>query len=185
MFTNWNYMVIAVNVGGMIGFFNCIISQLQQMFCSIGYAPSFAGITGALAMLSGLVGCFIFAIIYQFYGHLETLAKLAIGLSTPFIIWSCVFGRHEDLEWLIILMFVLGGIFGFGILPLGVELGLEVAYPVDPASQVTIMNFSAQFQAALLIYLSTVLVRPLPPYLEDVEVSSPVIIIKQYLDCCC
>ena len=43
--TNKNYVVINIAIGGAVGFFNCLATQLQQFMCSRGYSSEFSGKT--------------------------------------------------------------------------------------------------------------------------------------------
>ena len=40
---NKNYMSICIAVGGAVGYFNCLATQLQQFMCSRGYSDEFSG----------------------------------------------------------------------------------------------------------------------------------------------
>ena len=40
---NRNYLTICIAVGGAVGYFNCLATQLQQFMCSRGYEDQFAG----------------------------------------------------------------------------------------------------------------------------------------------
>lgn len=43
LLTNKNYMAINIAIGGAVGYFNCIATQLQQFMCSRGYSTAFSG----------------------------------------------------------------------------------------------------------------------------------------------
>lgn len=40
---NKNYIAINIAIGGAVGYFNCIATQLQQFMCSRGYSTAFSG----------------------------------------------------------------------------------------------------------------------------------------------
>ena len=43
LITNKNYIAISLAVGGAVGYFNCLATQLQQFMCSRGYSDQFSG----------------------------------------------------------------------------------------------------------------------------------------------
>ena len=43
LITNKNYIAICLAVGGAVGYFNCLATQLQQFMCSRGYSDQFSG----------------------------------------------------------------------------------------------------------------------------------------------
>ena len=43
LLTNKNYIVINIAIGGAIGYFNCLATQLQQFMCSRGYSSEYSG----------------------------------------------------------------------------------------------------------------------------------------------
>ena len=40
---NKNYIAINISIGGAVGYFNCLATQLQQFMCSRGYSDEFSG----------------------------------------------------------------------------------------------------------------------------------------------
>ena len=41
--TNKNYLFINIAIGGAVGYFNCVATQLQQFMCSRGYSDEYSG----------------------------------------------------------------------------------------------------------------------------------------------
>ena len=48
LLTNGPYVVIVLTVGGAVGFFNSMLTLLQQFMCSRGYSNEFSGLCGSL-----------------------------------------------------------------------------------------------------------------------------------------
>ena len=63
---NKNYMSICIAVGGAVGYFNCLATQLQQFMCSRGYSDEFSGQHKFLIFLQHLLNT-------SSYFHIELL----------------------------------------------------------------------------------------------------------------
>ena len=48
LLTNKTYVVIAVCLGGAVGFFNVFVTLLQKFLCSRGYENWFSGLCGCV-----------------------------------------------------------------------------------------------------------------------------------------
>ena len=48
LLTNGPYVVIVLTIGGAVGFFNSMLTLLQQFMCSRGYSNEFSGLCGSL-----------------------------------------------------------------------------------------------------------------------------------------
>ena len=76
LLTNKNYLAINVAIGGAVGYFNCLATQLQQLMCSRGYENEFIGLCGAMLLGTGFLGSIITGLIVQKYGRMEEVAKI-------------------------------------------------------------------------------------------------------------
>lgn len=154
LLTNKNFLVLVLSVGGAIGFFNAIISQLQQLMCARGYEVWFSGLCGALVLLSGIVGGGFSTFVATKTGKLEETAKIALSVGVILIILILELLRKSGMDWGIAISLVIGGFIAFGILPLGMELSEENTYPLESSTGITIINVSAQLQGLILIAVS-------------------------------
>jgi hypothetical protein len=48
--TNPSFIVVVLTVGGSVGFFNTVLTLLQQFTCSRGYSNEFSGLCGSLLL---------------------------------------------------------------------------------------------------------------------------------------
>lgn len=55
-FTNRDYLILLVVMGGGIGMFNCLYTIIQQLVCPSGYSNSFSGLCAALMIIGGIFG---------------------------------------------------------------------------------------------------------------------------------
>ena len=76
LLTNYNFLVIVCCVGGVVGFFNCLISQIQQIACSSGYEDGVTGAGVIACLVSGLVGGVFASYLSKRTGKTEELAKV-------------------------------------------------------------------------------------------------------------
>ena len=56
LLTNKNYIVIALLTGGSMGYFNALITQMQQFLCARNYDTWVTGAVSASFMLVGTLG---------------------------------------------------------------------------------------------------------------------------------
>ena len=56
LLTNKNYLVIALLTGGSMGYFNALITQMQQFLCARNYDTWVTGAVSASFMLVGTLG---------------------------------------------------------------------------------------------------------------------------------
>ena len=81
LLTNPNFLVIVAFTGGIVGFFNCVISQLQQIACSSGYTDTITGAGIITCLVSGLFGGVFASYLSRRTGKTEELAKVRYVLS--------------------------------------------------------------------------------------------------------
>ena len=56
LLTNKNFVVIMLLTGGSMGYFNALITQMQQFLCARNYEPWVTGAVSASFMLLGTIG---------------------------------------------------------------------------------------------------------------------------------
>lgn len=146
VFTNKEFIVLFIVVGGAVGFVNAFFTQLSQLMCSRGYDNMFSGLCGSLLLGSGFVGALISGALVEKFGRIEDVAKLFFGIAVLLGIVNTQLLRKSDLDVAIAISFSLFGAFAFGVYPLGLELALEVTYPVDEAISTAMIFMSGQIQ---------------------------------------
>jgi len=172
MFMNVRFMVLFLVVGGAVGFFNVFSTQLSQFMCSRGYENTTSGITGSLLLGTGFIGAIASGLIVEKYGYIEEVSKLFYGISGIFAIIVCQFMRYPDSEVWIHLFASLFGVFGFGMYPLGLELSVEVTYPVDESIGTALIFLSGQLQGGILVLVSSMLEQDLTPAEQELSVCN-------------
>ena len=56
LLTNKNFVVIMLMTGGSMGYFNALITQMQQFLCARNYEPWVTGAVSASFMIIGTIG---------------------------------------------------------------------------------------------------------------------------------
>jgi FLVCR family MFS transporter 7 len=161
VFTNPAFLVLFLAIGGAVGFFNTISTQLAQMMCSRGYEETFAGLSGSLLLGTGFVGATVSGLIVEKFGMMEEIAKLLFGIAGIFGILIAEFLRLSDRKVWLALFCSAFGIFGFGMYPIALELSVEATYPIDESIGTAMIFMSGQIQAGVLVFLSQMLEQPL------------------------
>ncbi|TQN66881.1 MFS-type transporter, partial [Colletotrichum shisoi] len=139
-----------------VGFFNSISSLLNQMMIPYGFSDGEAGIAGALLIVVGLVASAITSPI------LDRTKKflLAIKVAVP-IIGLCYLAftwmpETRDIAGPYVVLAVLGAA-SFSLVPVALELLIELSHPVSPEVTSTIAWAGGQLLGALFIIISDAL----------------------------
>ena len=154
VFTNLKFMVLFVVMGGAVGFVNAFFTQLSQMMCSRGYDNVFSGMCGSLLLGTGVIGAVISGVIVEKFGYIEEVTKLFFGAAVLIGILITELLRESNLDVIVAISFASFGVFAFGMYPLGLELAVEVTYPVDESFSTALIFMSGQIQGGALVIAS-------------------------------
>jgi len=154
IFTNVPYLIIFFGVGGAVGFFNAISTQMSQIMSAVGYTSVFAGVCSSLLLATGFVGAIITGVAVEKWGHMIDISKAFFGLAGLSGILALQMMRLQDMQIGIALGCSLFGVFGFGVYPLGLELAVEATYPIDEAIGTAMIFMSGQIQGGILVVAS-------------------------------
>ncbi|KZT58894.1 MFS general substrate transporter [Calocera cornea HHB12733] len=132
-----DFVILTIEFGSLVGAFTAMSILLNQFMVPYGYSADTAGFVGAAFLLSGIVAACVTAPIYDRYltHHLATSARLfvsALGIIYLTLIWGI---RGNDLGG-IYAQFVLIGVCSFILLPVALELGVEVSRNAETSSAI-------------------------------------------------
>lgn len=108
-------------------------------WCAFDNVQFFAGATGGAMIILGLVGATVTGMIVDKYKRFEEVIKGCFCLAA---LGSCAFpivSRFPNMGIVIAIVLAIFGFLGFGIYPVGLELGVEVTYPVSEATSTGII----------------------------------------------
>ncbi|KAE9556411.1 hypothetical protein FO519_000296 [Halicephalobus sp. NKZ332] len=148
------FVILALGLGGGVGLFNALYNNLQPALCVKGYSDTFSGIMGALLIVSGLIGSAISGIYVDKTKKFEETIKCSLCVAGLFACSLSVSLQYENVEWWIALSIFGFGAFGFAIYPIGLELGVEVTYPVAEATSSGLMIMMGQVQGVFYVLIT-------------------------------
>jgi len=142
-----------VLMGGGVGIFNTLGTQLGQMLCATGYGSKAAGAAAGSLIITGLVGSFSLGILAKRFRKQVEICKIAFSIACIGMIFLMVALRETNFFPGIMFGLILYGFFGLGAFPLTLELAVEETYPVDPVFSEAFIHMSGQAQAVFFILL--------------------------------
>ncbi|XP_077588503.1 solute carrier family 49 member A3 [Stigmatopora nigra] len=153
------YMLLLLCLGSGVGIFTCFSTLLEQILCVQGYTNDFAGLCGALFILSGIVGAALLGLLVDKSKRFMEAIKINMSLSTLAGIAFSVVCLMQRQNVAVAAACSLFGFFGFSIYPVAMELSLECSYPVGEASSAGLIFISGQIfsigYTSLLQFLAT------------------------------
>ncbi|GKT57811.1 major facilitator superfamily transporter [Colletotrichum tofieldiae] len=139
-----------------VGFFNSISSLLNQMMNPYGFSDEEAGIAGALLIVVGLVASAITSPILDRTKKFLLAIKVAvpvIGLCYLVFVWM---PETRDIAGPYVVLAVLGAA-SFSLVPVALELLIELSHPVSPEVTSTIAWAGGQLLGAVFLIISNAL----------------------------
>ncbi|GJC89711.1 MFS-type transporter EF102 [Colletotrichum liriopes] len=139
-----------------VGFFNSVSSLLNQMMNPYGFSDEEAGIAGALLIVVGLVASAITSPILDRTKKFLLAIKVAIpiiGLCYLVFVWM---PETRDIAGPYVVLAVLGAA-SFSLVPVALELLIELSHPVSPEVTSTIAWAGGQLLGAVFLIISNAL----------------------------
>lgn len=149
---NHNFWILCVEFGCGLGAFNTLATVINQLYEPYGYTNTESGILGLLVVVCGIIGSgiegglvdythryklFIWATLLCATGSLVGMTLL---LERGYFVWQCLVSAGL-------------GFFMTPILPLTLELAVEITYPVGEATVTGMLMVSGQLVGIGLIFL--------------------------------
>ncbi|KAF9931668.1 hypothetical protein FBU30_009729 [Linnemannia zychae] len=149
--TNRQFLLLMLVFGSLVGTFNTVTSLLAIFTAPYGYSSNQAGYLGAGMVLSGLLGAFISGPFIDRTRQYKSLCKTAVPIVTACMI-GLVFAVRRDFFPGMLTLLVIAGFCAFSALPAGLELAVEITYPVTPASSTSILWAFGQLVAIIMLF---------------------------------
>ncbi len=86
LFSNKNYLILLLCIGGLFGFVNGLTSTMSQISCSVGYTSEFTGVAVSLLLFFGVIGGTAATFVYGKTGYVEEQAKITFGFIGLFVV---------------------------------------------------------------------------------------------------
>jgi MFS transporter, FLVCR family, MFS-domain-containing protein 7 len=135
-----------------VGFFNAFSTLLQQFMNPWGYSNDDAGISGAVLILTGLVvAAIISPLIDRFHAFLPVARVLVILVSTCYLVMIWVI-RPNNYAAICVICAILGAA-SFSLLPLALELAVELTHPIPPEVSAAIFWIGGEFFGGVFVII--------------------------------
>ncbi|KAB7499420.1 Uncharacterized protein Anas_08060 [Armadillidium nasatum] len=143
-FSSLSYFLLFLALGAGIGVFTAISTATQQLLCPLGYSDEQV-LMGVLVDKTKLF-C--------------EITKYAFGFGAIALIILFEFFLVPDVKGFIIVFAAIFGFFGVGSYPVGLELAVEVTYPIEESVSTAFIFLSGQLQGLIAVVLVQSLARP-------------------------
>jgi FLVCR family MFS transporter 7 len=135
-----------------VGFFNSFTTLLQQFLEPWGYSDDDAGIAGAILIGTGLIiAAIVSPIIDRYHIFLPVARVLAVVVAICYLLFISVI-RPSAYAGICFLCAVLGAA-SFSLLPLALELSVELTHPIPPEVSSSIYWIGGQIVGAISIII--------------------------------
>ena len=104
LLSNKNYIVIMGVTASSTGYFNALITQMQQFLCSRNYENWLTGAVTASFMAAGLIGGGIEMFIAGKTGQIASVGKISLNIGIFFMLATLFCMRQYDSEVAIIIL---------------------------------------------------------------------------------
>ncbi|KAF6131250.1 hypothetical protein HJG60_008108 [Phyllostomus discolor] len=154
---NKAYVVLAVCFGGGIGIFSSFSVLLQQVLCVEGYSNEFAGLCGALFIVSGILGALGLGLYVDRTRHFTEAVKVGFCLTSLVCVAFAVVSQLRGQAIALAIICALLGLFGFSVAPVATELAVECSFPVGEGAAAGLVFVLGQVEGVLVMLLLTAL----------------------------
>ncbi|KAM7418155.1 hypothetical protein PAMA_017685 [Pampus argenteus] len=156
---NKSYLVLLLSFGSGIAVFTCFSTLLEQILCVQGYNNNFAGLCGALFIVSGIVGAGVLGLYVDKTKKFVEALKINMSFTALAGIAFSVVSLMREQKVAVAAVCAAFGFFGFSIYPVAMELSVECTYPVGEATSAGLIFISGQVQSVLYIILLQALTK--------------------------
>ncbi|CAN8004154.1 unnamed protein product, partial [Ixodes pacificus] len=148
------FSFLLLSYGIITGTFYALSTLLNPVV--LDYFPgekNFAGWIGLVLIVSGLVGSWMCAVLLDKTGKFKQVTFVVYALSTVGVLaYTFVFALRS--RFLVVLVCFFLGFFMTGYIPIGLQVGSEITYPLPEGLTANMLNMSAQGMGFLLILVS-------------------------------
>ncbi|KAF5296867.1 hypothetical protein FQA39_LY12385 [Lamprigera yunnana] len=152
LFTNRSYIALLISYGVDVGVYYAISTLLNQII--IQHMPDKsedAGRIGLVLVIAGIIGSVGFGILldrFKLYKVTTLIVQLCSLIAVCLLSFSLTHGITS-----VYISAVLLGVFMTSIIPIGLEVGVELTYPEPEGTSSGLLNASAQIFGIFLTYL--------------------------------
>eukprot|EP00731_Ephydatia_muelleri_P020332 Em0013g59a len=142
-----------------------------------------SGLWAALTIFVGVTGAIIASLILDYTKLFKEVGVISFGLAVLCFVWFIEVSRLYDQSVNVVISLCVFGFFALPLVPVCMELGVEITYPVAEATSSGLLWSSVQISSVVLVLLSNILQTDLPEeqisrstcHLEVLSVSSCIV----------
>eukprot|EP00002_Diphylleia_rotans_P038059 TRINITY_DN8598_c0_g2_i1.p1 TRINITY_DN8598_c0_g2~~TRINITY_DN8598_c0_g2_i1.p1 ORF type:complete len:496 (+),score=90.89 TRINITY_DN8598_c0_g2_i1:44-1531(+) len=154
---NRGFMILLISYSICFGGFAAICTVLEPTLSEFGYSTTQSGLYGSLNVSFGMLGAYVFGHYADKYKKLHYFVFLALLGSFLSMVWfSAAIGPGR--EWMMAVSQSLLGFFMTALIPVSLDLAVEITYPQPEALSTTaLMAFSQVFGVVLVQVMTAML----------------------------
>lgn len=162
LFTNKDYLLLAISYGSGVGLISSLVTITDQLLLPYGYSDKFCGLVTSLLFGFGLLGAFAFSTAADKLLKHEAMAKIAFSLGSSFLILFVTLTRFANFDVYLAVSISAAGVFCLSLNPLCLELGVESSFPVSEGTSGGILVLFGQVMACLFTFLLSIASKTTP-----------------------
>jgi len=152
LLVNYNFWLLFVEFGLGLGAFNTLATIINQLTTPFGYDDTQSGILGFLVVFCGIIGAGVESALVDYTRRYKLFIFCTLLCSTGSLVGLTLLLERVSFIFLCFCCAALG-FFMTPILPLTLELAVEVTYPVGEAMVTGLLMVSGQVVAIALVLL--------------------------------
>eukprot|EP00038_Savillea_parva_P009689 m.185205 g.185205 ORF g.185205 m.185205 type:complete len:484 (-) comp16379_c0_seq1:64-1515(-) len=141
--TSWQYWLLFLSFGIGVGIFNAVATLMSQILVGQGYSEDDAGENSAVLIGAGIVGAALAGILLDYTKWFLALLKACFLLATGAFALFAMYQQPNSLNEIMGVTAVMG-FFCFALLPVALELSVEITYPIPEAASSGFLWMSGQ-----------------------------------------
>uniref|UniRef100_A0A0N4ZCM3 MFS domain-containing protein n=1 Tax=Parastrongyloides trichosuri TaxID=131310 RepID=A0A0N4ZCM3_PARTI len=167
--TSKSFIILGSCLGGAIGLFNTLYNNLQPALCVQGYSSTFSGVMGAVLIVSGLIGSALSGLFVDKTKRFMETMKICLVFAVLACISLTISIQFLNVEWWVIVSIVFFGFFGFAIYPIGLEVGVEITFPVAEATSTGLICILGQIEGIVFLLVTNAFSGTISPEEQAVQ----------------
>jgi len=150
------FIVLLLSFGIGIGAFYAISTLMDYLVIALQYPSTDSSLFGMLVVLVGIAGAIIMGVLGDRTRRYKLLLCIALFGSAGCMVWFTLASVPDNRVMVAICCSILG-LFMTAVLPVGMDLSVEITYPMPEAITTSLLMMSAQIFGILFIFVMTAL----------------------------
>ena len=182
LLSNWNFILLVLTFFCIVGTLNNLATILEEIFSLYSYPnpTTFSSLVNSLNFFVGFGGSIVFAAIADRTKKFKLL-MFVCAFESACVLACFTWLAPRRSAWLSGSLVCLFGAFNVATIPLALELGAELSYPVGEAYSSGLVMSASQVSAVVLSYISSALFDAS----SDSSTRSPYIVNLMNFGVCC